>query len=51
MNFKEWFLKEMTSTACVACFARPSIPMVRRVKKDEKESKKNYDKPDLVSGS
>jgi len=31
MRFKEWFLKEMTSTANVAGFKRMSIPLVRRV--------------------
>lgn len=31
MRFKEWFLKEMTSTANIAAFKRMSIPLVRRV--------------------
>lgn len=30
MKFKEWFLKEMTSTANIAAFKRICIPMVRR---------------------
>lgn len=30
MQFKQWFIKEMTSTANIAAFKRMSIPMVRR---------------------
>lgn len=55
MNFKEWFLKEMTSTACVAHFARPSIPLVRRIPKgkvyEQPQVKESQLNPNLVSGS
>lgn len=41
MRFKEWFLKEtMTSTNCIASFARPTIPTVRRGEKSDKKKKK-----------
>lgn len=32
MTFKEWLVKEVgTSTGDIACFARMTLPMVRRV--------------------
>lgn len=46
LNFKEWLdkIKEnATTSACVAGFARPTLPMVRRTwpsELDEKKKKK-----------
>lgn len=40
MTFKEWFLREtMTSTACIAGFARPMMGVIRRPWLNEKKKK------------
>ena len=60
MGFKEWFLKEMTSTANIAAFKRISIPLVRRIwppsvatmfdQDPPEKKKKSYRVPQLEEG-
>lgn len=62
MRFKEWFLKEMTSTANIAAFKRMSIPLVRRAwpssiatmfdqnPPGKKKKKKVYKQPQVEEG-
>lgn len=56
IKFKEWVQvrESMTSTACIATFSRPALPMVRRVWpvdwgswKEDRKKKKHYEQPQV----